>query len=88
MEFIKLLQKFKKDGKKLLSDNQIKDIIFSDNIYETQVRDSKLKTSFWPFLQIDKDKNILDAFCSCKTGEKQGFCEHLAAAFFYITKKN
>ena len=88
MEFIKLLQKFEKDGKKLLNANQIKDIIFSDNIYETQVRDSKLKTSFWPFLQIDKDKNILDAFCSCKTGEKQGFCEHLAAAFFYITKKN
>ncbi|NGX33302.1 MAG: hypothetical protein K1060chlam4_01364, partial [Candidatus Anoxychlamydiales bacterium] len=54
MEFIKLLQKFEKDGRKLLNDNQIKDIIFSDNIYETQVNDPKLKTSFWPFLQIDK----------------------------------
>ncbi len=87
MEFKNLLQKFEKDGKELLSANKIKDIIFSDNIYEVQVYNLRSNDFFWPFLQIDKDKNILDAFCSCKTQERQGFCEHLSAAFFYITKK-
>ncbi|NGX34302.1 MAG: hypothetical protein K1060chlam1_00653, partial [Candidatus Anoxychlamydiales bacterium] len=88
MEFKKQLQKFEKAGRKLFDEDQIKDIIFSENIYETQVYDPKLNESFWPFLQIDKDKNILDAFCSCRTQESFGFCQHLACAFFYITEKN
>lgn len=88
MEFKNLLNSFEKDGKKLLEQDQIKDVVFSENIYEVEVYDPNLKTSFWPFLQIDKDKNILDAFCSCKTQETKGFCEHLAAAFFYMTKED
>ncbi len=86
MEFENKLNKFKTEAKRLLQEKNIKDIIFSENVYEIQVYDPKLKNNFWPFLQIDDQKNILDAFCSCKTQEKEGFCPHLTASYFYINK--
>jgi len=86
MEFEDKLKKFEKEAKKLIEEKNIKDIIFSDNIYEIEVYDPELKNEFWPFLQVDDQKNILDAFCNCKTQEKEGFCVHLAASYFYITK--
>lgn len=88
MEFEKELKNFEVAGKKLIENKKIKDIIFSDNIYEIEILDPKLNQSFWPFLQIADDKNIIDAFCNCKTQEKQGFCSHLAAAYFFVTQKD
>ena len=88
MEFEKELKNFEVAGKKLIESKKIKDIIFSDNIYEIEILDPKLNKSFWPFLQITDDKNIIDAFCSCKVQEKQGFCSHLAAAYFFVNQKD
>jgi len=84
MEFEDNLKSFEKDAKKLIESGNIKDIIFSDNLYEIEVFDQE---TYWPFLQINDEKKILDVFCDCKTYEKQGFCQHLSAAFFKITQR-
>ncbi|MFA6118418.1 MAG: DEAD/DEAH box helicase [Parachlamydiales bacterium] len=86
MEFEKKINSFDPFARKLMEN--IRDIIFSDNNYEIEIYDPKDQTSYWPFLQIDDENNILDVFCSCKTHEKQGFCPHLSAAFLKITEKN
>jgi SNF2 family DNA or RNA helicase len=86
MNFKNKLKKFKFRSKKLIQEKNIKDVVFSENIYEIEIYDPELKENFWPFLQIDDQKNILDAFCSCKEQEKEGFCPHLAASYYYINK--
>lgn len=88
MEFSKKIKKFEVEAKKIIKAKNIKDILFADNIYEIEVFDPKTKSDHWPFLQLDDKKNILDAFCSCKTQEKEGFCEHLAASYLYVTKND
>jgi SNF2 family DNA or RNA helicase len=86
MDFFKNLKKYKKDAFNIIEKNNVIDIIFSKNIYEVEVKDIKSDELFYPFLQIDDEKNILDAFCSCKEVEKSNFCSHIAAAYFVITK--
>ena len=51
---------------------EVGEILFSEGTYEVEVKDKK--ESFWPFLQIDDDGKILDAFCSCGGEER---CYHL-----------
>ncbi|MBN2480095.1 MAG: DEAD/DEAH box helicase [Parachlamydiales bacterium] len=86
MDFQEGLKKFKAKADIIITKNNVIDIIFSDNIYEVEVFDENSKKTFWPFLQIDDEKNILDAFCTCSTAEKLGFCEHLTAGYLKISK--
>lgn len=71
-------------GKRLLQKIKKGVVLFSEGTYQVEIPDGK--TVYWPFLQISSTGEILDAFCTCKIGEKKGFCPHLAAAYLKITK--
>lgn len=86
MVFEKKLKKYSALANKLIDQGNIIDVIFSRGVYEVEVWDSSSKSSFWPFLQIDDQKNLVDAFCNCKTQEKEGVCQHIAASYLYITQ--
>ncbi len=73
-------------ARKLISEKNVKDIIFSDGSYQVGVYDNVEKMLFWPFIQLDDKANVRDAFCSCYTSEEKGECVHLAAAYFVIFK--
>jgi len=73
-------------ARKLISEKNVKDIIFSDGSYQVGVYDSAEKMIFWPFIQLDEQANVRDAFCSCDASEEKGECIHLAAAYFVIFK--
>ncbi len=88
MEFNDLNKKYEKKGKKLRDNGFVKEIIFSENIYEIEIYDPLDKKSYWPFLQLDDEKNILDAFCSCKEQEAKGYCRHLAASYLKVCEKD
>lgn len=68
----------------LLDEGKVRNIVFSEGTYQTEVADPKLKAIFWPFLQLNDEGKILDRFCTCKTAEKNNTCPHLAAAFLKI----
>ncbi len=75
-------------AKQLIEKDKVGTILFSEGTYQVEIFDLKtVKKTDWPFLQIDDTGNIQDAFCSCKTAEKQGSCEHLAAAYLKIVKE-
>jgi SNF2 family DNA or RNA helicase len=86
MDFLKNLKKYKAAALKIIEKNNVVDIIFSQNIYEIEIKDLESGDVFYPFLQIDDEKNIIDAFCTCKEVEKNNFCSHITAAYFVITK--
>jgi len=75
-------------ARKLISEKDVKDIIFSDGSYQVGVYDSAEKMLFWPFIQLDDQANVKDAFCSCYTSEEKGECIHLAAAYLLIFKNS
>ncbi|MCB1081778.1 MAG: DEAD/DEAH box helicase, partial [Chlamydiia bacterium] len=52
--------------------------------YQVEVLDSTLQEEFWPFLQIDDEGEVKDAFCTCEEAEQHRSCPHLAAAFLKI----
>lgn len=80
MELNEKLKRYLKEGKSLIKDKP-HEILFSENTYEVEIKDGK--NTFWPFLQLEDDGKIIDAFCSCKS-EEEGLCPHIAAAFLLI----
>lgn len=86
MEINEKLNNFFKKAKSLMKKDGAHEILFSENSYEVEIKEGK--NSFWPFLQLEDDGKIIDAFCSCKEQEKEGVCIHLATAFLSIFKKN
>ena len=71
-------------GRSLISNGNVKHVIFSEGTYQVEVLDPDTKESFWPFLQLDDTGEVTDYFCVCKEGEKKGSCPHLAAALLKI----
>jgi SNF2 family DNA or RNA helicase len=63
---------------------KIGEILFSEGTYEIEVKDKQQKKPLWPFLQIDDDGKILDAFCTCKESEKEKMCSHIRFAYLKI----
>ncbi len=51
---------------------------FSGGTYQVEV------DSVWPFLQLDDQGKILDAFCTCEKAATNTSCPHLAAAYLNI----
>lgn len=77
-----------KKAEELIEKKKVRHILFSEGTYQVEVADAKKpKVSYWPFLQIDDEGNVIDAFCTCAAAEKEGSCEHLAAAYLQIIKK-
>ncbi len=66
-----------------LQDNRICEIIFSKGTYQIRLDDPSSKDPAWTFIQLDKNQNVKDFFCSCQTESGQS-CEHLAAAILAI----
>ncbi|MCB1081611.1 MAG: hypothetical protein KDK63_00545, partial [Chlamydiia bacterium] len=73
-----------RDGEKLIAAGEVKNIVFSNGTYQVEVLDSTLQEEFWPFLQIDDEGEVKDAFCTCEEAEQHRSCPHLAAAFLKI----
>jgi len=67
-------------GKKLLEENRVKGILFSEGTYQVEVQ------GLWPFLQLSDAGELIDAFCTCDAAEERGSCPHLAAAYLKIMK--
>lgn len=86
MEIPSEIKKFIEGARKILEKKRIGDVLFSEGTYEIEVKEGK--TSFFPFVQIKADGKIQDSFCSCKEQEKEGTCEHIAAAYLKIFEKN
>jgi SNF2 family DNA or RNA helicase len=84
MEFEKNIEN---EAEKLLEKKCVKDIVFSKGTFEVNVFDDFLKNSYWPFLQIDDKKKLIDSFCTCDESENTQFCRHIIAAYFFITKE-
>ncbi|HSW73127.1 MAG TPA: DEAD/DEAH box helicase [Chlamydiales bacterium] len=83
MEIPQTLVPFIKEGKQLLEKGKVGEVLFSERTYQVEVVPAKGE-SFWPFLQFDANDHVRDAFCTCPVSEKEGGCEHLAAAFLRI----
>ena len=76
------LKKFSDAGKKLFEKGKVKEVLFSRGTYQVAVKEKGV--FFWPFLQFDEKKELSNAFCNCSTAEKEGVCEHIAAAYLRI----
>lgn len=72
-------------GKALVEQGAIGEMIFSEGTYQVEVKD---KETFWPFLQLDQSGKVKDSFCTCHSLEGSGSCPHLAAAYLEIYKQN
>jgi superfamily II DNA or RNA helicase len=59
----------------------VKSILFSEGTYQVEVEESG--SSFWPFLQVSDQGELLDAFCTC-SDEKEGHCIHEAAGYLCV----
>lgn len=79
-------EKHKQVGETLIQSGDVKSIVFSGGTYQVEVQDSTLKEGFWPFLQVNDEGEVKDAFCTCEEAEKHRSCPHLAAAFLKIQK--
>lgn len=74
---------FRVDAERALAKGAVRDIDFSHSTYQIEVWDFQEKTSFWPFLQFNENKELIDAFCSCNSEDERG-CIHLACAYLKI----
>ncbi len=70
-------------GKKILSRGCVKSTLFSEGTYQLEVVIQKDKEIFWPFLQVDDEGRVLDAFCSCSNKVP---CLHITAAYLSLFK--
>lgn len=75
-------QKELKKGRQIVSQKNVRSIDFSKGTYQAEVVDQE--AVFWPFLQLNKQGEIEDSFCSCS---EEKHCAHLAAAFLAIFKE-
>ncbi len=85
MELNEKLKAYLKKASSLIKKEKDREILFSENTYEVEIKEGK--KTFWPFLQLDDNGKIIDAFCSCKTEEQKGLCLHIAAAYLKIFQK-
>ncbi len=67
----------------LLKEGWVREIIFSGSTYQIGVQDPAFEELFWPFIRLDSNGEIADAFCNCASSSDGG-CVHLAAAFLRI----
>ncbi len=73
---------YEKPAAALLKRSAVLEPIYSRGTYQVEVQDRN--TSFFPFLQIQNDGQLSDAFCTCALSEKAQGCPHLAAAWLRI----
>jgi superfamily II DNA or RNA helicase len=60
---------------------EVKEILFSRGTYQVAIYEKKGRKTFWPFLHLDDQGNLLDFFCTCPESEKKLGCVHVALAF-------
>jgi len=84
MHLPEAIESFSEEGKKLVDSGAVDEVVFSEGTYQVEVHD---KDTYWPFLQFDHQKHLVDYFCSCSFSEEHGACPHLAAAFHFIYQK-
>jgi hypothetical protein len=73
-----------REGQKLLDAGAVKDLQFSEGIYQFTIKPPKSKETFYPVLQLDDKGKLIDALCECPKGTKDRVCEHLAAGWLKI----
>jgi len=73
-----------KAGAALFEQGKVESIVFSEGTYQVEVRESKGKEVYWPFLQLDDEGEIKDHFCTCSHAEETGSCAHQTAAWLKI----
>lgn len=83
MKIPDFISRYTTKAQKLLSEDKIKELVFSGGTYQVEISD---EATYWPFLQIDNQASIKDGFCTCSRSEEEGGCEHLTAAYLYITQ--
>lgn len=81
MPFSDHLHRFQKQVKREFKPSTIKDIEFSDSTYQVLVEDPETKKQHWVFLQLERNGDIKDAFCSCDHDTEFAGCLHLALAY-------
>lgn len=70
-------------AEELLAMGALGEPLFSRGTYQFEVSNKGEKKAY-PFIQMDDDGNVTDAFCSCKVSESRGGCPHLAAGYLKI----
>jgi len=75
------------EGNRLLLGGNVRSIVFSGGTYQVEIFDPELGETFWPFLQVQDEGGVKDAFCSCEEAEKGNSCSHLAAALIKISNE-
>ncbi|GAB4226804.1 MAG: hypothetical protein Tsb0021_03090 [Chlamydiales bacterium] len=57
---------------------------FSGATYQIEIHDLEIEKSVWVFLQLNKQNEIGDAFCSCEQEDEHGVCSHIASAYLFL----
>jgi superfamily II DNA or RNA helicase len=70
-------------ARSLLDQGAVGSLTFSEGTYQVEV--SVKEKTYWPFLQLSDEGEILDAFCSCKKEKASAYCVHLAIAYLNVT---
>lgn len=76
------VREYEKRASSLIKGRSVRELIFSRGTYQVEVADRK--ETYFPFMQLTDEGNLIDAFCTCKTSETQAGCPHLAAAYLTI----
>lgn len=82
------LQPFENEARQYLKEGWVHDIEFSGPTYQIQLVDPSSQEEIWTFLQLDPKGGIKDCFCTCKEGEEQAYCPHVATSFLAIYQQH
>ncbi|MEI8329657.1 MAG: DEAD/DEAH box helicase [Chlamydiia bacterium] len=70
-------------GKKLIVSKKLKNLLFSEGSYQSEISTGK-RDSIFPFVQVSDDGLIKDGLCNC-TEDSSGYsCPHIAATYLQI----
>lgn len=70
-------------GKKLIAGKKIKNLLFSEGSYQSEVLIGKGKSIF-PFIQVSDEGLIKDGLCPCIEDSSTYSCPHIAATYVQI----
>jgi superfamily II DNA or RNA helicase len=65
----------------------VEEIQFSGPTYQVKVVGPNEEEEAWTFIQLNQEKDLADAFCSCTESEEQGGCGHLALSYISLFDK-
>lgn len=82
------LKQFQEAAQQNINVGRVKAMEFAGNTYQVQVMDPVTEDDYWAFIQLDENGQIKDSFCSCKQGDEESGCIHVATGFLRIYNMN